>query len=227
MSKRNLKGILVSLAAVTASWCTLLSAATIEIDTFLTGDDGGSAVAAVLQLDQNGSNVDFVLTNSISNLSPLTNSSSFLESLGFNFDGMLSANQFTNFGGVGQSIDATNFSTNPSGNFQGGYDFFIELGLPRSNAQQGAFRFFDGESLSWTITNVLLDDFLSPVTGTGPAVLAAVHIQGLAGGTSTTYGGIGTSTTSVVPLPAAAWFFLTGLAGLAGVKRLRGTPATA
>ena len=192
-----------------------LQALSIPINTFATGENAGSATVATLNLNQNGSNVDFRLTNSVGNLGA-ANAGTFISDLGFSYSGsgVLTPTSFTGFGGSGQSISAGDFSVNPSGNFQGGYNFALELGFPTTNKNSGAQRFLNGEYVSWTISNVVLEDFLNPVSGTGGLALAAVHIQSLASGNSTTY-------ISAVPIPAAAWLFLSALGGLVGVKKLR------
>lgn len=198
-----------------------LHALSIPINTFATGENAGSATVATLNLNQSGSDVNFSLTNSVGNLGSAANAGTFISDLGFNYSGgTLTSSQFTNFGGSGQSIVAGDFAIDPSGNFQGGYNFFLELGFPTTNKDSGAQRFLNGESVSWTITNVMLSDFLDPVSGTGGSLaLAAVHIQSLASGESTTY-------ISAVPLPAAAWLFLSALGGLVGVKKLRARSST-
>jgi len=199
-----------------------LQALSIPINTFATGENAGSATVATLSLNQNGSNVDFRLTNSVGNLGSAANAGTFISDLGFSYSGSgpLTSASFTGFGGSGQTISAGDFAINPPGNFQGGYNFSLELGFPTSNSGGGAQRFLDGDFVTWTISNVLLDDFLGPVSGTGGLTLAAVHIQSLASGNSTTY-------ISAVPLPAAAWLFLSALGGLVGVKKLRSRSSAA
>lgn len=191
-----------------------LQALSIPINTYATGENAGSATVATLQLNESNGDVNFKLTNSVSNLGSAANAGTFISKLGFNYTGtqMLSVGSFGKLGGD-QSISS--ISVDPPGNFPGGYNFELELGFPTTNKDSGAHRFLDGEYVSWTISNVILEDFLDPVSGTGGSLaLAAVHIQSLASGESTTY-------ISAVPLPAAAWLFLTALGGLFGVKKLR------
>ena len=193
-------------------------AAIISINTYVTGEDPGvTSPVATINLTQDGGDVDFLLTNSVSNLGAAANSDTFISDVGFTFSqsSTLTAGSFINFGGTQTpTIVASDFSIDPNGNFQGGYNFFLELEFPTSNAGGGINRFKNGETASWTITNASVSDFLSPlVSGTGSDAIAAVHIQSLASGQSTTFA------SAAIPEPSS--LLPLAVIGAVGVTRRR------
>tara|TARA_R110002049_G_scaffold2750_2_gene21491 strand:+ start:285499 stop:286176 length:678 start_codon:yes stop_codon:yes gene_type:complete len=208
----------VATVLILATASTQGSAALISINSHVTGENPGvTATVATISLTQNGSDVDFLLTNSIANLGIAASNDSCISDLAFTFsqNSVLTPTSFTNFGGTQTpTVTSSDFAINPAGSFQGGYDFFLELSFPTSNAMGGINRFKHGETASWTILNVNVADFQSPlVTGTGHDALAAVHIQSLASGQSTTYA------SQAVPEPCCV-LPLAGL-GMVGIYRRR------
>ena len=178
---RSVAGALVGLGLMAATLPA--SALLIDINTYVTGSlVSGSASVGQLTLTQNGSHVDFSFSNSFNNLQGGIGDDAFISELLFSYNGpvSLTSASFSNFGGT-QLVTANDFDINPSGN-DAGYDFYIGLDFPTSSSA----RFTNGEVTSWTIRNVLLDDFLNPVTGSGTASVAMLHIQqvgaGLGGG---------------------------------------------
>ena len=159
--------------------------ATINIDTWATGDTTQPTTAAVATLslqEISAGVIEFTLDNTIG---VLTNASSaFLSELLFSFDGTpaLTAGSFGSFSGsqLLQSSAITIGNTNDAG-----FTFGIEFGFPTTNnPNANPNRFVDGEDAIWRITaaGLTVDDFLTaaPRANGDPGTLAMVHIQGLA-----------------------------------------------
>ena len=148
------------------------TALVIDIDTSVTGTS--SATVGALTLIQHGSNVDFRFDNLVNNRPGGKGEDAFISELLFSYKGApsLATASFSNFSGS-QSITAAAFSINPPGK-DAGYDFYVSLSYPTSSSD----RFTSGEFSTWTISNVSVADFLVPVSGSGPASLAMVHVQG-------------------------------------------------
>jgi hypothetical protein len=201
------------------------SALLIDINTYVTGSTvAGAASVGQLMLAQNGTNVDFSFMNSAASLPGGIGDDAFISELLFSYGGAsaLTAASFSNFGGT-QLVTARDFDINPSGK-DAGYDFYIGLDFPtRSSA-----RFSNGEFTSWTIKNVSVTDFVNPVTGSGPASVAMVHIQqvgaGAGGGNSLKYvAGEASLPPAEIPanqIPEPGSLALTAL-GLLGLVALR------
>lgn len=153
------------------------SALMIDINTYVTGSPvSGTATVATLTLTQTGANVDFKLSNSVSNLPGNIGDDAFISQLLFSYDAspVLTSASFSNFGGT-QSIEQVDID--PSGK-NAGYDFYLELEYPTTSAN----RFLNGEFTTWTISNVAVSDFIGLVSGSGTAGLAMVHIQQVGAG---------------------------------------------
>jgi PEP-CTERM motif len=216
---RALAGFGILAASVSAH------ALVIDINSYVTGSGVTSnTTVAALTLMQNGSDVDFSFNNLVNNLSGGAGDDAFISQLLFSFDRTpaLTAASFSNFGGT-QPINASAFAINSTGK-DAGYDFYLALSYPTSAAN----RFTHGEFSTWTISNVVIDDFLQPVTGSGPASLAMAHIQqvgvGPGGADSVKYAGNISSdppqlAENPIPEPGSLALLLAGLAGLAAIYR--------
>jgi hypothetical protein len=201
------------------------SALLIDINAYVTGSVvSGTASVGQLAATQNGADVDFSFSNSVNNLQGGIGDDAFISKLLFSYAGAsaLTSASFVNFGGT-QLVTANDFDINPLGQ-DAGYDFYIGLDF----STKSSARFVDGESSSWTIRNVLLDDFMNPLTGSGPASSAMVHIQqvgaGAGGESSLKYvasdGEVPPQEIPSNPIPEPGSLVLTllGLLGLAGLR---------
>ena len=174
---RSVIGALVTLGMICAS--SPASALLIDINTYLTGSaTAGTASVGQLTLTQNGANVDFNFSNLVNNLPGGIGDDAFISELLFSYAGAsaLSGASFSNFGGT-QLVTANDFDINPTGQ-DAGYDFYIGLDFPTKSSA----RFVNGESTSWTISNVLISDFINPVSGSGSASIAMAHVQQVGAG---------------------------------------------
>ena len=225
---RSVAGALVGLGLMAATLPA--SALLIDINTYVTGSlVSGTASVGQLTLTQNGAHVDFSFSNSVNNLQSGIGDDAFISKLLFSYAGAsaLTNASFVNFGGT-QLVTANDFDLNPPGN-DAGYDFYIGLDFPTKSSA----RFVDGESSSWTIRNVLLDDFLNPVTGSGTASVAMVHVQqvgaGPGGESSLKYvAGEGEVPpqeipSNPIPEPGSLALTMLGLLGLAGLRMRKHT----
>jgi hypothetical protein len=223
---RSVAGVLVGLGLMAGALPA--SALLIDINTYVTGGlVSGVASVGQLTATQNGADVDFSFSNSVNNLQGGIGDDAFVSKLLFSYAGAsaLTSASFVNFGGT-QLITANDFDINPPGQ-DAGYDFYIGLDF----STKSSARFVDGESSSWTIRNVLLDDFMNPVTGSGPASSVMVHVQqvgaGPGGESSLKYvAGDGEVppqeiTSNSIPEPGSLALTMLGLLGLAVLRRRR------
>jgi hypothetical protein len=221
---RSVAGALIGLGMVCAS--SAASALLIDINTGLTGSGAaGTASVGQLGLTQNGANVDFNFNNSANNLPGGIGDDAFISKLLFSYTGAsaLTSASFSNFGGT-QLVTGRDFDIDPRGE-DAGYDFYIGLDFPTKSSQ----RFSDGESTSWTISNVSISDFMNPVAGSSFASVAMVHLQQIGAGT----GGADAAkyivgetnlppaeiTPNQIPEPGSLALTLLGLLGLVALRR--------
>jgi len=138
-----------------------------------------SALVATLNIVQNGSDVDFTFSNLTSNLGADANANTFISELWFSYDGAntLTGDDIGNYGGTnnGPTLTDANFTFGDTTN--AGLTFQVDLNLPTA---EGNDRFTDGETLTWTITDVNVADFLVSSNEEDGGQLAMVHIQSLA-----------------------------------------------
>ncbi len=171
---------------------------------------GPAATVAMLDLTQNGTNVDFRLTKlGVAGLG----GSSFITQLLLSYTGSQSGS-FTNTGS--QATDK--FTFDPSGK-DAGYDFAIQVKFPPSNGNNSD-RFLDGDVASWTLTNASVSSFLTAIPGSGPDALGMVHVQGATGGNSFKY--VATLDGVTPPVPeASAWISMLAGLGVVGLVLAR------
>jgi hypothetical protein len=193
---------------------------------------GVSATVATLELAQDGTSVNFTFTNTVANLGSFASSNTFISELLFSYDGdnSLDANDIGNYGntGDGPTISDANFAFGNTNNAS--LTFQIDLNLPTSNSGGGVDRFKNGETLTWTISDVEVAEFL--VSANVEGILGLVHIQSLSGCTSTSGDcgsvkyvdgppGGGDPGGGDVPEPATLTLLSAGLLGLVALRRRR------
>ncbi len=196
------------LAAATAVALGMLASAahavTVDYKTYVSGADLGDTVIATLEVTQNGSNVDFALSNVLESYA-----SSFVMNLGLNYAG--GSVQPLTFGNLaGKTATFAKDDTPPPGN-----PYNILVSFPTSNAQQGAARLKPGTYASWTIFGTELGDFDFALGKT------QLHMNATLGGQSTKYTGTTppVDAPAPVPLPATALLLVAGLGSLSALRR--------
>lgn len=220
-------GLLISIACLSNA-----HAAVININTFATGDTtdpGALATVATLTITQNGNDVEFRLDNFANAAVGNTATNANIDWLGLNYTGAnpLSSGSFGNFSGFG--ISSSDFAIGSFNPCCGSDTLNLKLDFPAGNPNN---RFKDGDSVTWTIFNTSVSDFLVPISilqdgsGTAYDALTMVHLQGIdvgnVTGGSAKYAGI-----TVVPVPAAVFLFGSGLLGLWPLVKRRSKATTA
>ncbi len=190
--------------AIAIFGASIASAATVSYSTLATGDDLGGGTQATLTYTQNGSDVDFSLTNLLDSLT-----TAFITQVGFTYSGIVPTG-FQNL--PGSEALVTGFGKKLSG---GGLstDFIVEL---QNSNNVPAERLTVGETALFRILNVQASNFDFSPFKTG------IHGQGLAGDGSTKYtigdndGGTGLSP---VPVPAGLPMLLSAVLGMAYLRK--------
>lgn len=174
---------------------------------------GPAATVAMLDLTQNGANVDFRLTKlGAAGLG----GSSFITQLLLSYTGS-QLGSFTNTGS--QTISGFSFSAGTNASYNFGSLGGIEVGFPTSN-RQGSDRFMDNDVALWTLTNASVSSFLTPISGSGPDALGMMHVQGLPGSQSFKY--VATLDGVTPPVPeASAWISMLAGLGVVGLVLAR------
>jgi len=202
--------------------------------TLLTGLAAGSTHAASISFNLDQSNIGLALNNYLTvtisdsttttgdiDFSVAVNSANYpgsfsnfgMDNFYFNYDNSLTVST-SNIA----DIDPSSWQIKTDKNAGGGFGFF-EFDLKGSGSTRT-------ELLSFSISGVTGDSIDSYAIGygggTGLAYFAA-HVAGFDAGSGITSGKFATvaDPVSIVPVPAAAWLFGSGLIGLAGFARKR------
>jgi len=190
----------------------LLSAATVNAATinFIGVNANEVDVSAQLSMDvtQVGNNVDFKINNAAGGANV------FIGHIYFDF---LNANLFTSLTQTGQlgtvsfTGDASSSQNFPEGN---NIAFSTDADADRNGGASNGINI--GEYLILSAVLSSSTDIVDLLNTGGLRV--GLHMQGYAGGGSDSY--VSGGTPSAVPVPAAAWLFMSGL-GLFGIARRR------
>ena len=174
-----------------------------------------TATVATLSIVQNGANVDFTLTNSVSNLGAaavLTGTNATIISFfDFTYIGdSLSLSDF--FGITGGATGTFGMGTHTEASLT----FNLDLDLPPPPGQTPDL-FTNGESISWTVANDLVSNFTKGLGDPPQDQFLMVHIQRLADGGSTKY--VNGDQGGNVPEPSTLLLLGTGLIGMCYLGR--------
>lgn len=197
------KAIAAVAGAVIGFAATAASALTLNFDQYITGVDLGQTTLATLSATQNGSNVDFVFTNT----GIVAGAASFDTQLQMMYNGSTAGMSLANVTGVAPTLA-----------FAGGvgpyHPWDIVISWSSSNKNNGALRLNVGEFSAFTLVGANLANLFAN-SGSNPS--AMIHVQGLANDGSTKYG----PSPAPVPLPAAGLMLLAGLGATGVVARRR------
>ena len=153
-------GAVLALGFSSASW-----AATFNFNYNL-NTNGSTTTVATLDIVQDGTDVDFTLSNI--NLD-FVGSGSFSTQLLFSSTQPVSKSDFTDTGP--QTI--SNFNAGDITN--AAYTFNLEVLYPTSSKDD---RFVQGDVSNWTIADANVSDFTNLISGSGIDAVAMIHIQG-------------------------------------------------
>lgn len=199
------KAIAAVAGAVIGLAATAASALTLNFDQYITGVDLGQTTLATLSATQNGSNIDFVFTNT----GIAAGAASFDTQLQMMYNGSTAGISLANVTGVAPTL-----SLDPNAGVGPFKPWDIVISWSSSNKNNGALRLNVGEFSAFTLVGANLANLFAN-SGSNPS--AMIHVQGLDNGGSTKYG----PSPAPVPLPAAGLMLLAGLGATGVVARRR------
>lgn len=187
------------LAVVVAMAAPAAQAVTITFDSYVDGADLGAVDVATLEATQVGSDVEFVLTNTLTE-----KPKSFLVKLFLTYNGPTRGVSLLDVA----TVDARKLSI---GNFSAaGLEFQFFIGYHVTSVQSGLHRLNPGESSTFRLLNTTLAGFFQSTDS------ALVEVRGLGKTTPVAW-----YQPSTIPLPSAGLMLLGALGGLALMRRLR------
>ena len=228
--------LLGAAALVLASTVGHVQAATVPLNicvsscTNIGGSSGGfTATVAELEIVQNGTDVDFTLTNLVGNLGSYANSGTKLTQLLFTYTGTdkttaAIASEVTTYWANNPAswVDADIVGGSngiSAGSFNNAsLDFNLEIDLAPPGDE-----FFNNETLSWTIEDVSAVDFLASLDPQDQSAFAMVHLQSLGGCGQSDCGSVKIAngpTMNNLPMPEPGTLAIFGI-GLIGLQLMR------